>query len=697
MTVLKIPEFPSTSNPLTTEFDLAAMEDLARVVLRQPEASPVTERPGPLPAGGDPRCTGGAAMTLLTAALEYAARGWPVFPLHTPIAPGVSRACSCGEKDCKDVGKHPRITGWQKSASTDADQIRRWWRKWPDANIGIVTGDQVVLDVDPRHGGPASLAALERQHGTLPDTFRVHTGGGGDHFTFQSNGVVIRNSAGVLGPGLDIRGAGGYTTAAPSLHFSGNRYEVVDSSAPAPIPEWLSQAARTQKKSNAKTKAKGEPIKTGERHDRLTELGGRLIAYGKGKWAVIDAMLYANAQGSDPWSDAEVIDLGEDLYKRYAKQPVILPPMTDEERARLAQQTAALLNTVQNALHKYLIVSKAATTVLAVWTLHTFVFEVAIYTLYLNITAPEKRSGKTKVLEVLAWFVARAWLSGGATAAVLKHKIDHDLPTLLHDETQSAFSDKDAVGTLVGILCNGFHRGMNYTSMFGQGAAMYPREFRVFCPKAFAGLGNYLPDTVLDRSVDVAIQRKKKTEEVSALEVEQIERETEQHQVAVRKWAAAARDWLREFQPDRPKEFHDRQWDCSKLLLQIADMAGLEWGRKVRSALVELFTGSAVQDDSLGVQLLEHIRETYAELQPSDGRVSTGRLLQKLNANPEWPWAVWYESRGRRPDPRLDDRGLAAILKTYHIYSNTLRIAEEGRLKGYEMAQFKDAWERYLP
>jgi Bifunctional DNA primase/polymerase, N-terminal/Protein of unknown function (DUF3631) len=632
---------------------------------------------------------------LLTAALDYAARDWFVFPVHS-VRDGV---CTCGRTDCRNVAKHPCIKGWQHNASKDPDQIKRWWTKWPDANVGIACGPSrlIVLDEDIGHGGAESLASLERQHGPLPATMIVNSGGGGHHFYFRRNGTEIRNSAGVLGPGLDIRGDGGFIVASPSRHRSGNRYEIQESSPdPALIPDWVVEdGAKSKKKSkNAKP---AEPIKTGERHDRLTELGGRLIAHGKGKWAVIDAMLYANAQGSDPWSEAEVIDLGEDLYKRYAKQPVFLLPMTDEERAQMAHQTATLLNTIKAELHKYLILSVPAAIVMAVWTLHTFVFEVAIYTLYLNVTAPEKRSGKSRVLEVLAWFVARPWLSGGATAAVLKHKIDRDLPTLLHDETQSAFSDKDAVGTLIGILCNGFHRGMNYTSMSGQGAAMYPREFRVFSPKAFAGLGDYLPDTVLDRSIDIPMKRKKKAESVTPLEAEVIERETDEHQRSIRKWAAQVRDRLREFQPDRPPEFHDRQWDCSKLLLQIADMAGLEWGKKTRAALVELFTGEAVQDDSTGVQLLQHIYTAFAELKPIDGRISTSRLLQKLNSNEEWPWAVWYESRGRRPDQRLDDRGLAALLWAYRIKPNTLRIADEGRMKGYAMDQFKDAWERYLP
>src|SRR5262245_19457117 len=94
---------------------------------------------------------------LLTAALEYAARGWPVFPLHTPTASG----CSCRRRDCDRIGKHPRTQHGLKDASTDPATIQRWWRMWSTANIGLVTGavsGLVVLDEDTQKGGDNTRA-----------------------------------------------------------------------------------------------------------------------------------------------------------------------------------------------------------------------------------------------------------------------------------------------------------------------------------------------------------------------------------------------------------------------------------------------------------------------------------------------------------------------------------------------------------
>lgn len=160
---------------------------------------------------------------LVNAALAYARRGWAVFPLHSPM----EGACSCGKPDCRNTGKHPRTPKGLHDATTDESTIRKWWTRWPTANIGVVTGEasgMFVLDVDPRNGGDLTLARLEREHGTLPPTLVARTGGGGRHILFAHPGMKV--SAGVkLGPGLDIKGEGGYIVAAPSVHASGAKYE----------------------------------------------------------------------------------------------------------------------------------------------------------------------------------------------------------------------------------------------------------------------------------------------------------------------------------------------------------------------------------------------------------------------------------------------------------------------------------------
>lgn len=169
------------------------------------------------------------------AAVDYTRRGWRVFPCHAPA----SGACSCGAGDCASPAKHPRTRHGLHDASAEEDVVARWWRRWPGANVGLRTGDGlVVLDVDPAHGGTESLAVLKTDHGPLPATATVRTGSGGLHLYFRHDGA-LRNSAGALGPGLDVRADGGYVIAPPSWHMAGAPYRWTSTVPPAPLPGWV--------------------------------------------------------------------------------------------------------------------------------------------------------------------------------------------------------------------------------------------------------------------------------------------------------------------------------------------------------------------------------------------------------------------------------------------------------------------------
>jgi hypothetical protein len=190
--------------------------------------------------------------TLLDAALSYAARGWRVHPLHTPTITDTGARCSCARGfGCPDKqkGKHPRLSEWPEHATTDAVRIQAWWKKWPTANIGIVTGPQsglAVLDIDPRNGGDVTLAQLLAHHGALPETPIVLSGGGGQHYDF----LLTDDLPSLKLDGIDFLTAGHYVLAPPSLHPSGQRYTWELSSEPddvplAPIPAWLRTLVET--------------------------------------------------------------------------------------------------------------------------------------------------------------------------------------------------------------------------------------------------------------------------------------------------------------------------------------------------------------------------------------------------------------------------------------------------------------------
>jgi Bifunctional DNA primase/polymerase, N-terminal len=174
---------------------------------------------------------------LRAAALRYTARGLPVLPLHTPAA----NACSCGRPGCDSPGKHPRTLHGLHDAATDPDTVCEWWRRWPDANVGLRTGTSgglVALDVDGRAAADA-LAELrgERELGGL----LIRTGRGWQLWYATPTETTVRTGAGTLAPGVDVRGACGYVVAPPSLHASGRRYQVLRGTL-GPMPGWLLSA-----------------------------------------------------------------------------------------------------------------------------------------------------------------------------------------------------------------------------------------------------------------------------------------------------------------------------------------------------------------------------------------------------------------------------------------------------------------------
>lgn len=246
-----------------------------------------------------------SASAVSVAALEYASRGWPVLPLHTPYE---GSRCSCGKPGCGHPGKHPRTLHGLKDATTDAAMIRDWWILRPNANVGIATGRSsgiVVLDVDPLKGGDESLEELQGRYGLVPNTVEVITGGGGRHVYFKHPGDgVVRSAMGLAGlPGLDVKGDGGYVVAPPSRHPSGRRYEWECLSHPddlslAPVPGWLLHLLDGQ--SHASTTTTGRPIPEGQRNATLTSLAGTMRRRGMTEGEILPALQAVNSNRCQP-------------------------------------------------------------------------------------------------------------------------------------------------------------------------------------------------------------------------------------------------------------------------------------------------------------------------------------------------------------------------------------------------------------
>ncbi len=355
-----------------------------------------------------------------------------------------------------------------------------------------------------------------------------------------------------------------------------------------------------------------------------------------------------------------------------------------------------LLTEIMAYIDRHMVIAKEAVVATALWIVHTYAIDAAEVTPYLNINSPDKRCGKSRFLELLQGLVARPWYVLRPTEAVLFRQIAKVHPTLLIDEVDTIFKDKSPGSEgLRGLLDAGNRRGVKVPRCMGDKHDVV--EFDTFCPRALAGIGKAVPDTVVDRSINIRLVRKKKTEKRERLRVRKLAAETAPIRAGLETWALAetiAR--LREAEPALPEALDDRAADGLEPLLAIADEAGGEWPALARWAAITLYrAGSDGESDR--VQLLRAIYEVFEERKVD--RIFTRELLAVLVARESEPWGGWWGKDVAVAKDGETPRGpavkLAALLRPFDVRPKDIRIADETG-KGYDCADFADAFERYV-
>ncbi len=274
--------------------------------------------------------------------------GLPVFPLHNSTLRNGEARCSCRDwKECNKPAKHPRTRFGHTEATTNERTINDWWNKYPDANIGMLTGVQtgiLVLDVDLIHGGEQSLEYLQEDYKILlkdnfiplTATLTTFTGSGGRHlyFKFPTDLRDITGSASEIGEGLDIRANGNYIIAPPSKHISGQRYSWFGVNTPIEdAPDWLiyeiikvgkreSSKSETSKPdnstvSNYSKSVLTERISEGKRYDYLfRKVCGLVNSYNKEDMLRHAFQINASSFETE-LPEKEIVRLVNDVCKRY--------------------------------------------------------------------------------------------------------------------------------------------------------------------------------------------------------------------------------------------------------------------------------------------------------------------------------------------------------------------------------------------
>jgi Bifunctional DNA primase/polymerase, N-terminal/Primase C terminal 1 (PriCT-1) len=252
---------------------------------------------------------------LCNAAIAYATRGFAVLP-------------------CAPRGKAPATPHGCRDATKDIAQIAGWWRENPNYNVAFATGAVsriFVLDVDGLDA-EASLHQLEEQHGALPETVESITPRG-RHIFFRCENAQVKNSAGRLAHGLDIRGDGGYVVLPPSIHPSGRPYVWSVDSADhfAEAPAWLSNLLTGKPNGHCHTQAKspehwhsviGNTIRNGARNSTLTSISGKLLHAGLTELAFLyDVMCCINiARCEEPLPEGEVHTIVVSVARTHLKR-----------------------------------------------------------------------------------------------------------------------------------------------------------------------------------------------------------------------------------------------------------------------------------------------------------------------------------------------------------------------------------------
>lgn len=245
---------------------------------------------------------------VLVAAITYQRHGWSV----VPIAPRAKRPLVAW-------------TDFQRRIASEVE-ITAWFARWPDANLGIVTGSVsglVVIDIDPSHGGTQSLLRIEAPHGALPATVEVLTGGGGRHLYFRHPGHLVANRVGAA-PGIDLRADGGLVVAPPSIHPSGRPYRFAlgrspDSMPLAALPAWLMAAVDAPTHGHPvgywRTLLKAG-VKEGGRNSAIASLTGHLLWHGVDPMVATELLLCWNAVRADPPMSSDEVARTVDSVRR---------------------------------------------------------------------------------------------------------------------------------------------------------------------------------------------------------------------------------------------------------------------------------------------------------------------------------------------------------------------------------------------
>jgi Protein of unknown function (DUF3631) len=353
----------------------------------------------------------------------------------------------------------------------------------------------------------------------------------------------------------------------------------------------------------------------------------------------------------------------------------------------------ALLNDINTAIKKFCILPGEHEYVAAtLWCAYTHFADSFHYAPRLIARSPHKRSGKTRLLEIVAELVRGPLRSVNMTTSSMFRLIDAEQSvTIILDEVDALFGTKAQAASnedLRALINAGFQRGNPVYRTVGQGTDAAPQPFECFAPAAMAGIGR-LPDTIEDRSIVISMRRKAPHETVQPYRPSRDSPDLRELHGRIAEWAegasAKAEDFANRQCVHLPVD--DRAADVWEPLLIVAAVAGGGW-LKAGKAACKAMVARADEDDtdvSPGQLLLADIRQLWStDFVESIEFMASMELCAELRKLQESPWG----------DEGLTVHRLGRMLGGYSIKS---RKSADRKRRGYYFGDFSDAWSRYLP
>lgn len=340
-----------------------------------------------------------------------------------------------------------------------------------------------------------------------------------------------------------------------------------------------------------------------------------------------------------------------------------------------------LLNNIENYISQHAILPKGASTTITLWCLATYNIELVRIFPKLTIFSPEKRCGKSTVLDLIEAFSSKSMITSSMSIASIYRLIEDCQPTLIIDE-----ADTFVVGgnkEMVGIINSGHAKNRAFVSRC-VGDDHKVHRFSTWAPMALASIGA-LQSTIMDRSVVVPLRRKTQVETVKRIPHDLYDSAKTTRQQLL-KWSIDNADAIQKNPIEPPNLGNDRAVDNWLILFTIANQVSDDWLKKCETAYQLL--NNFEDEQLLSTLLLQDIRKIFIE--HNVDKISSADLVSKLIKDEDRPWC---ESKNGRP---ISQNGLANMLKIYNIKPKCIRC-NSSTPRGYELVQFEDSFERYLP